>query len=379
MATRRKPRPKVYGAGNVVELASGKFRGRVMVNGKRESVTGDTEAEVLEVMAELRDGDGLPPSEVAPTLGEWLDEWIVDYSPDNAERTIESYRWGLAKFDPLRDVGVLDVTVTQLEERVRELARGKLGRRSCALALGYLAMAFDAYYTRESLAVRNPARDAKLPKSARKAKERRILTPDQVVAFVTTADGDPLESLFLTMLLCGLRPGEALGLPWHAVDLDAGTLDVVQFQRVTRTADGVEVTMEDPKSKSDRRMDLHPIVVAALRRRQTEQKRQKLAASKWTETGLVHTTCFGTPIDQSNLRRYVRRILDDAGIDVPLMPYELRHTAGSTFVESGMPLEEVADLLGHSVKVLLDHYRHRSKRRVSAHLQHTDAILASAN
>jgi len=71
---------------------------------------------------------------------------------------------------------------------------------------------------------------------------------------------------------------------------------------------------------------------------------------------------------------------DAAGVkmDPPLTPYELRHTAASMLVESGLPLEETADLLGHSTKVLIDHYRHRSKRRVSAHVAHIDAILEGA-
>ena len=111
-------------------------------------------------------------------------------------------------------------------------------------------MAIDTYNVRERLTF-NPARVARIPKSAPKGRpDRRTLTPEQVAAFMDTVQGDPLESLFLHVACVGLRPGEACGLPWSAVDLEAGTLDVVQFRRVTRTDGGVDVTMAGPKAGS---------------------------------------------------------------------------------------------------------------------------------
>ena len=382
----RKPLQRGEGT-RPIQLANGKWRGRVMVNGRRESVTCDTADEVRATMRELRATDGLPPAGDVPTLGEWFGEWLDDYTPDDVtDNTVANYRWGLGKFAPLERLAMDELETAHVEARLRELARGGLSRRSCVIARGHLAQAIDAYNVPRRLSW-NPARAARIPKTARasvlnprtKENARRTMTTDQASAFLAAAQGDPSEAALVVMLYLGLRPGEACGLPWSAVDLDAGTLDVVQFRRVTRADGEVETSMAGPKANSDRRIELPRPVVAVLRRHQVAQARERMAAPHWDDNGLVVTTATGRPIDPANLRRTVRRVAKTAGIDwtPELRPYELRHTAGSLLVESGLPLEEVADLLGHSVQVLIDNYRHRSKRVVSAHVDHMDAMFGT--
>jgi integrase len=40
--------------------------------------------------------------------------------------------------------------------------------------------------------------------------------------------GDRYEAMLLVAVMLGLRPGEVLGLPWEAIDLDERTLDIKQ-------------------------------------------------------------------------------------------------------------------------------------------------------
>lgn len=48
-----------------------------------------------------------------------------------------------------------------------------------------------------------------------------------------------------------------------------------------------------------------------------------------------------------------------------MSPNELRHTAATLLVDTGMRLEEVADFLGHKdTSMLIETYRHRAKRVV---------------
>jgi integrase len=66
----------------------------------------------------------------------------------------------------------------------------------------------------------------------------------------------------------------------------------------------------------------------------------------------------------SNLRRAIERLCGLADID-PVSPNELRHTAATLLVDTGMRLEEVADFLGHKdTSMLIETYRHRAKRVV---------------
>ena len=60
----------------------------------------------------------------------------------------------------------------------------------------------------------------------------------------------------------------------------------------------------------------------------------------------MFTTTEATPIDPSNLRRQFARLTKDAGLGI-WHPHELRHSAASILSAAGVPLEHIADTLGH--------------------------------
>jgi integrase len=74
------------------------------------------------------------------------------------------------------------------------------------------------------------------------------------------------------------------------------------------------------------------------------------AGERWAENDLVFSSSFGTEWDASNVRKDFRRAL--AGIpDVDpadWTPRELRHSFVSTLSDHGVPIEEIAKLVGHS-------------------------------
>jgi integrase len=74
----------------------------------------------------------------------------------------------------------------------------------------------------------------------------------------------------------------------------------------------------------------------------------------------VFPTIIGTPIDHSNLRRIFERVSQAAGLG-HWSPNELRHSAASLLIAKGVPIQEVADLLGNSPRMLMQTYRHRVK------------------
>jgi integrase len=372
-----KPRRPVYGEGSISQPnAKGIRRGRVMIDGRRVPVYGRTIAEVREAMADLRERAADPAPHDSPTLGAWLDEWFEEYTPEDASaNTLDNYEWAIEKWAPLHGVTLADLDVRAIEGRLRELARGKrpLRRNSLIRARTVLAMAIDAYNARERITW-NPARHAMIPKGAKGTAEKRTLTLEQARALLDAARGDRAEVAIVLMLWLGLRPGEAAGVPWSAIDLEGGTVAITGFRRVTYADGRPEMSItKGAKAGSDRRLGLPPEAVDALRRQWARQAREKLAAGPgWTDTGLVVTTAGGAPVDPSNLRRTVRRLAKAAGIflERELTPYELRHTAASLLVEAGLPLEVVSDLLGHKTpRMLLEVYRHRSKRVVGEHLE----------
>jgi integrase len=226
----------------------------------------------------------------------------------------------------------------------------------------------------------NPARRASIPKKATPKVERRTLTTEQARDLLSVTHTERHGIAVDLMLWLALRPGEACGVTWDAIDLDAGTLNVVQFRRVDFETGAMSYA--PPKAKSDRPLALPAPLVDRLRAEWKRQASERLALPPgvWIESGLVVATNVGGPIDPANLRRTVRRLARSVGIfdrkdERDLTPYELRHTAASLLVESGMALEEVSDLLGHAnVRTLLESYRHRSRRVVSEHVAVTERL-----
>jgi integrase len=109
------------------------------------------------------------------------------------------------------------------------------------------------------------------------------------------------------------------------------------------------------------------------------QVEERLAAgSAWVDLDLVFTTTIGTPINPSNLRRSFRRVTDAAGLG-RWHPHELRHSAASLLSAAGVPLEVVADVLGHDgTRMTALVYRHAVSPTVSAAVAPMESLFGSA-
>ena len=75
----------------------------------------------------------------------------------------------------------------------------------------------------------------------------------------------------------------------------------------------------------------------------------------------MFTTSVGTQLDAANVRRGFRRVVARAGLDPGTWtPRELRHSFVSLLSDSGMALDQIADLVGHSgTSVTEKVYRHQ--------------------
>ncbi len=120
----------------------------------------------------------------------------------------------------------------------------------------------------------------------------------------------------------------------------------------------------DTKTKRSRRTIALPArcVDALLAHRSDQDRHQAVAGEAWHEHGLVFSSQVGTPMDASNVRRAFRAALDAVpGIDsTQWTPRELRHSFVSLLSDQGVPVEEIARLVGHSsTSVTETVYRHQ--------------------
>ncbi len=173
--------------------------------------------------------------------------------------------------------------------------------------------------------------------------EAQWWTAEQAAQFLAVAQEHMYGIVYALALLTGLRRGELLGLRWTDIDWEAKTLTVRQVQdnrhpRVFHT----------PKThRSSRPIALDDDTLALLKAHQTAQKRQRVAAKTWEDWGLVCCTGLGTPINPTNLNRYMKELMAKAGVP-PIRFHDQRHTQGSLLREQGADIRVIANRLGHA-------------------------------
>jgi integrase len=253
-------------------------------------------------------------------------------------------------------------------------ARG-MAKNSLRRIRAVLVTALD-HADRRELVRRNVARLTSTPDGT--FSERRSLTAAEAGALLVAMRGDRLEALVVVGVTMGLRPGELTGLSWRDVDLDAG---IIHVRRALKRENNRPVMGELKTSARAGRW-------AALRwwsrrcgggrsSRRWSGPAGRDWSVQWAAQDLVFTTTAGTPIDASNLRRYFKRACKNAGIG-RWMPYEMRHTAASLLSDDGVPLEQVADLLGHDgTRMVAQVYRHAVAPTVDVAAARMERLLGS--
>ena len=365
-------------------MTDGRWRGAIDLgwgeNGKRvrKVVTAKTQAEAL---VKLREAQRQLDQGVAPdgrmTVELWVRHWLSPrrHWAGSRPNTLSNYH------DALRAPHHPRARQNAAQPRSRPSrsttscsakAGAGLGRSTVARLRTLLADALT-HAERRGYVSRNVAQLAVMPRTEPPT-ERQSLTPAQAGALVEAARGERLEALIVVAGSCGLRPGEATGLLWADLDLDAATLTVSgAMKRVAKATGGYQVARGAPKRSRNglRTIALPPSAVSALKAHRARQAAERLIAGPlWVDCGLVFPTEVGTPLDPSNLRHAFARIARRAGLEgAKLIPYALRHTAVSLALDLGASIEETADMLGDDPRTLYRHYRHKTRAVATAGLR----------
>ena len=188
---------------------------------------------------------------------------------------------------------------------------------------------------------------------------------------MNTLSGERNGALYGLCLLVGLRPGEAAGLFWEDLDLDA-TPPTVNVTRGVRRETGGSVVTDDLKTGSSKRtIEIGSDLAQWLRGHRQLQLEERLAAPRWLDDRLVFTTPTGHVTDPAKLRNDLAAICERANVP-KTRPNELRHSCASLLSDEGVPNESIADLLGHmSTRMVDSTYRHRLRPVVSVAAQAT--------
>lgn len=307
--------------------------------------------------------------------GEYLERWATDVLPTRraAPNTVDLYTRVVHQYlvPSLGRRRLSELSADDVETALRALAKKGMSRNTLRISRTVLSLALT-HAERRGILASNVARLANLPVKTRRDKpSRRVLPPEDVSRFKEAIRGHRLEALWLCGLGLGLRPGELAGLTWDGVDLEAGVLAVTQ----SRLHDPDGMRLGAPKTaKARRTLKMPDELTDAFRRRRVSWEEERTAGGEgWNPLGLVFCTGLGDPIDRWSLRRSLKTVLERAGLP-PLVPYELRHSATSLMSDAGVPIEQIADVLGHTTTQMVQTvYRHPVRKVIDVGYSPLDA------
>jgi integrase len=331
----------------------GRWRGVISLgyrpDGKRirRKVSGKTKAVVQDRLralhSDLESGLRASPNY---TVRRAAEDWLQEGLDGRSAKTIKKNENVLAPL--LAAIGA---------RRLRELTAGDIRQALTAMAARYstaaVAMGHNAltrairHAEARDLVGRNVATLVDTPKG-QAGRPSKSLTLDQASALLAAAAGTRMHAYISLCLATGIRTEEARALRWGHIHFGdpAAEPPVPASAAVWRS---VRSHGDTKTEKSRRTLALPQMAVVALQVHKEQQARdQRAAGVRWSDHDLVFATKTGAALDAANVRREFRAACKAAKIGTDWTPRELRHSFVSLMSSSGVPVEEIARLAGHS-------------------------------
>lgn len=345
-------------------------------DGKRKALYGKTRAEAAKKMQDaLHDlGNGIPLLDERQTVKDYLTVWYEGMKPQVKQSTYRRYgdyvhhlipnvgRCGLAKLTPQH----LQVFYSKM------LAQGLSPTTVHAIHSMLHRALEDALQM--ALINRNVTEMLKPPR--RGNREMMTLSVLEMQRFLEVVRDDRFYALYVLALSTGMREGELLGLRWQDVDLARRTIQV--RMNVSETTAKQFILAETKTAYSRRTVAITQAAVDALAEHWQKQQRDKAAVgSNWTENGLVFPNGYGGIMIPHNIaKRSFKRYLVKAGLSRDIRFHDLRHTAATLLLASGVNAKVVSEMLGHSnVAITLRIYAHVLPHMQQSAVQAMDTML----
>ena len=329
------------------------------------------------------------------TLEDWLDIWIREYSVDKKYSTLKGYKAQIKKhINPaLGSYTLQSLTPIMIQRFLNDLSRPDengdvLSPKSVKNVYIILRAALSQAVENEYI-VKNPCRNAKLPKVYKK--QVKPLTDAQVKDFLIASQEDTTYGPMLRMILfTGLREGEAMGVTWDCVDFENGTVSInKQLQRRPEKDGGTVLT--SVKNGKPRPLTPPPYVMQMLKARYYEQIMQsRVAGSAWEgwqneeehKRAFVFTNEVGRHLIPKRTYLRFKKIAKEIGAPDARV-HDLRHTYAVLSLQNGDDVKTVQTNLGHaSAAFTLDVYGHvsdRMQRESSDRMEKYIQSLAATN
>lgn len=346
----------------------------------------DAKKAISSKIAELENGVSIDADKV--TFAQFMNEYIENRKANDelSGATITNYEnyidhW-ITPF--IGQYIVRDIKPIIVERWHRDAREAGASGRTIQAAHKLAKMAFKKA-VRDGLALSNPFDLVDTPKA--EGKKRGYLVPSEVgrmLSILSSEEKTGFNTAIILGLATGARRGEVLGLTWENVDLQNGTIRIVQslVQVDGARKNGVSAKkIKAPKTESGKRsISLDPFTLEWL----TEWKRQQkdeLKGLKVIQTQKTPVCCSlydskfngvavfaGGMLDPQTFSSQFHRFCSEHGFysttGKVLCFHELRHTQATFLLSHGEDVISVSARMGHaSPSITSDMYAHAMPER----------------
>jgi integrase len=399
-----------------------------------------TPREALEARQRFLDQrrDGFtPPKGRPPTVSEWMLHWLHNI----ARRKVRASTWHKSYRQKVTDhicpwfdhVPLPDLDEDLIEEFHAHLEDQGLAPATITQIHRIMSRALKVAVVRKRIG-RNPCSNVTPPQIKGSARPEP-LTAEEIGVLLDGCESWPRGVRWLLALSTGMRQGEVLGLTWEHLDLDAGTVHVVQElvrlpwqhgcgdPRICGThiricprpcpkvrpsgrrhvcitkgdprlcrpdcekhastcparRDGGLVLTEPKSETSVRWISIGAELAGKLKRHRQEQLAARLAAGPawkgWEHGDIVFAGPSGRPVDPRRDWQDWKDLLGEIGI-LARRPHDVRHQTATDLLEEGIDVKVVQEILGHATPDFTRRvYQHGTKRLHQAAADKLDARL----
>lgn len=355
----------------------GYYRKTFTFDGKRYSVRATTPELLYEKLAKMKSDlkNGTKVVNGNTLVGQWAFEWLDTYKKDSVrKRTYDRYVGSLNNIliPAIGNMRIKDVRQVHLQ-RVLNSLKGK--SEDYARKIRQMLYSIFDKAKKSNMILDNPAEDLDLP-MVRPGMSRRTITAEERERILALCETHRAGLWVLTMLYCGLRPGETIPLTWNDIDFDRAVL------KISKAYERGNTEFKEPKSMAGiREVPIPAPLMEKLKEYCPKDKPFDFVFQQFDHTknrnptGDHHTLGtlrslwddFKTELDISMGARYEERgqrkkkVVTLSVVADDLVPYCLRHTYCTDLEAAGVPINVASRLMGHAnISITSKVYTHNS-------------------
>ncbi len=344
---------RAHGEGTIDQMPDGRWRARVSLGvdadgkRKRKAIYGKSKQEVQKKLRKAHNANDLGrlPTANKTTVAEYLEFWIENISKA-ATSTKDRYQQDIrTKINPLiGKVRLQQLTGLHVDSVISTAAKDEYSAASQQKIFAVLSKSLNDAVKRDLIGF-NPCSKSDKPRLGKT--KHTVWTADQSQAFLKHVAGHRWFALFTLAMFTGMRQGESLALYWSDIDW---TKNEIGISRTLTDNKGKATIGEVPKTDAgNRSIIVPPYVMEALDK---HRAKMMMDGHPTAVDNLVFVNHAGNIINRNNLvSRTFKPLCEKAKVPV-LVWHEMRHTTATLLLESGIPINNVSELLGHASSVV---------------------------